>query len=117
MQALLQGFGRMLQGSVEIFNFFFFDFCQFAFFGQNFITIKSEKMDPICLHSFNDARECLFKADGNTYNCKTFMNEFVHCQKDPVEFRAFLEAATKNQKKPKKFDFVAWRGYFDRHQG
>lgn len=74
-------------------------------------------MDPICLHSFNDARECLFKADGNMYNCKPYLNEYVHCQKDPVDFKSFLEAATKKQKLPKKFDFVAYRGYFDRYMG
>ncbi len=79
--------------------------------------ILSEKMDPICLGSFNDARECLFKADGNLYNCKTFLNEYVHCQKDPVDFKSFLESSTKLQKKSKKFDFVAYRGYYDKYMG
>jgi hypothetical protein len=36
-------------------------------------------MDPICLHPFNDARECLFKSDGNVYNCKEWVNYYVHC--------------------------------------
>ncbi len=36
-------------------------------------------MDPMCLSSFNDARECLFKADGNVYNCKEWMNLYSHC--------------------------------------
>lgn len=74
-------------------------------------------MDPICLGSFNDARECLFKADGNMYNCKQFMNEYVHCQKDPVEFKSFLERSTPQQLKPKRFDFVANRGHYDKYMG
>jgi hypothetical protein len=29
-------------------------------------------MHPICLAPFNDARECLFKSDGNIYNCRDY---------------------------------------------
>lgn len=31
-------------------------------------------MEPICVHPFNDSRECLFKSDGNLYNCKEWVN-------------------------------------------
>lgn len=74
-------------------------------------------MDPLCLGSFNDARECLFKADGNMLNCKPFLNEYAHCQRDPADFKSFLEASSKLQKQPKKFDFTLNRGYFDRYMG
>ncbi len=45
-------------------------------------------MDALCVLPFNDARECLFKADGNVYNCKgkfkifdikEWLNYYVHC--------------------------------------
>lgn len=55
---------------------------------------KSEKLDPVCLSSFNDARECMFKSDGNLYNCKTWINQFKHCQSNPTSFVEFLEAST-----------------------
>lgn len=74
-------------------------------------------MDPICLGSFNDARECLFKADGNMLNCKPYLHEYAHCQKDPADFKLFLEASTTKQKLPRKFDFSANRGTYDKHMG
>lgn len=36
-------------------------------------------MEPICLDSFNDARECMFKSDGNVYNCKQYLNNYAFC--------------------------------------
>ena len=50
----------------------------------------SEKMHPICVGAFNDARECLFKADGVMFNCKDFVYQYVHCQKDQADFKEFL---------------------------
>ena len=74
-------------------------------------------MDPLCLLPFNDARECLFKADGNLYNCKEYLTQYVSCQRDPVEFKSFLESATYKQKQAKTFDFVSNRGYYDKYMG
>jgi len=76
---------------------------------------ESEKMEPLCLDPFNDARECMFKADGNLYNCKGTIKLYVNCQKNPVEFKEFLAASTPKQKEEKKFDFVRNRGHYDRY--
>ncbi|KAL4461080.1 hypothetical protein ABPG72_006459 [Tetrahymena utriculariae] len=76
---------------------------------------EAEKMDPICLSSFNDSRECMFKSDGNLYNCKTWINQYVSCQKNPAAFAEFLEASTAEQLKSKKFDFVKNRGRSDKY--
>jgi hypothetical protein len=76
--------------------------------------IVSEKLEPLCLDPFNDARECMFKADGNAYNCREYIKAFGNCQRNPAEFKQFLEASTDQQKKPKTFDFVRYRGYYDR---
>ena len=70
-------------------------------------------MDPLCLRPFNEARECLFQADGGSYPCKQYMNLYVQCQKDPQEFKKFLELATPEQKREKKFDFSFYRGHFN----
>lgn len=38
---------------------------------RNYIlNLIRERMHPLCLAAFNDARECVFKADGNIFNCK-----------------------------------------------
>lgn len=79
--------------------------------------INREKMDPICLYPFNDARECMFKGDGNMYNCKEWINLYVNCQKDPVDYKGFLESSSSYQKNPKKFDFTKHRGMYDRNMG
>lgn len=31
-------------------------------------------MHPVCLAPFNDARECLFKADGNLLSCRDYID-------------------------------------------
>ena len=90
----------MLQGSVPL-----------------YILTDREKMDPICLYPFNDARECLFKGDGNIYNCKEWINLYVNCQKDPVDYKSFLESSSSQQKAAKKFDFTKHRGMYDRYMG
>lgn len=74
-------------------------------------------MDPICVPSFNDARECLFKGDGHLYNCRPYISEYVHCQNNPVNFKTFLEASDKHQKKSRLFDFVKYRGSYDKYMG
>jgi len=94
-----EGFG-LLQGSVPL-----------------YILTDREKMDPICLYPFNDARECLFKGDGNIYNCKEWINLYVNCQKDPVDYKSFLESSSSQQKAAKKFDFTKHRGMYDRYMG
>jgi len=75
---------------------------------------QAEKLEPLCLDSFNDARECMFKADGNLYNCRETIKLFVNCQKDPTDFKDFLAASTEVQKKPKTFDFLRFRGVYDK---
>eukprot|EP01017_Pseudomicrothorax_dubius_P037912 TRINITY_DN5615_c0_g1_i2.p1 TRINITY_DN5615_c0_g1~~TRINITY_DN5615_c0_g1_i2.p1 ORF type:complete len:133 (-),score=27.03 TRINITY_DN5615_c0_g1_i2:81-479(-) len=75
---------------------------------------KAERVEPICIDSFNDARECLFKADGNLFSCKDVVNEYVYCQKDPLSFKNFLAASTKEQRKPRTFDFIKFRGTYDK---
>ena len=82
-----------------------------------YILTDREKMDPICLYPFNDARECLFKGDGNIYNCKEWINLYVNCQKDPIDYKSFLESSSSQQKAAKKFDFTKHRGMYDRYMG
>ena len=77
--------------------------------------MNREKLEPICLDAFNDARECMFKSDGNQYNCKAYIKAFGNCQRNPAEFRLFLEASTNDQKKPKNFDFIKYRGTYDKY--
>eukprot|EP01016_Furgasonia_blochmanni_P052053 TRINITY_DN825_c0_g2_i1.p1 TRINITY_DN825_c0_g2~~TRINITY_DN825_c0_g2_i1.p1 ORF type:complete len:207 (+),score=42.29 TRINITY_DN825_c0_g2_i1:164-784(+) len=76
---------------------------------------QSEKMDPICVSPFNDARECLFKADGNLLNCKDFLQHYVTCQRDPADFKNFLEASTAFQRKAKSFEWGINRGHYDKY--
>jgi len=73
----------------------------------------SEKMEPLCLDSFNDARECMFKSDGNALSCREFMKLYANCQKNPEEFKSFLEASTEVQRAPKRFDFIKHRGVYN----
>ena len=75
---------------------------------------QSERIEPLCLDTFNDARECMFQSDGNVYNCRPYIKLFGNCQRNPVEFKDFLEASTDQQKKPRRFDFVRNRGHYDK---
>ena len=45
--------------------------------------------EPVCLDSFNDARECLFKMDGLLRVCEPELNLFEECVHDPVRFEKF----------------------------
>ena len=76
--------------------------------------MNSERLEPLCLDPFNEARECMFRSDGNLYNCKETIKLYANCQKNPVEFKDFLEVSTPNQKGQKSFDFVRYRGHYDR---
>lgn len=74
---------------------------------------KSEKIIPLCLNAFNTARECLFKSDGNLYNCKNYVNYYLDCQSDPKEYIEFLKASTEKQKMAYHFDFSENVGHYD----
>ena len=47
------------------------------------------KFEPICVDSFNDARECLFRLDGQMRVCEPELNLFEECVHDPVRFEKF----------------------------
>lgn len=81
---------------------------------NNIVNINSERIEPLCLDTFNDARECMFQSDGNVYNCRPYIKLFGNCQRNPIEFKEFLEASTDQQKKPRRFDFVRNRGHYDK---
>lgn len=76
---------------------------------------EAEKMEPVCLDIFNDARECMFKSDGHMYNCKEYLNQYAFCQARPQDYQHFLTASTTAQKQAKTFDFLMWRGHFDKY--
>lgn len=59
--------------------------------------------EPVCLEPFNDARECLFKLDGQMRVCEPELNLFEECVHDPVQFEKFLRLATPIQREPKDF--------------
>ena len=59
------------------------------------------KFEPICLDSFNDARECLFQTDGQVRLCETELHLFEECQHDPVAFAKFASIGTIKQSAPK----------------
>ena len=59
--------------------------------------------EPVCLDSFNDARECLFKLDGQMRLCQNELNLFEECTHDPVRFDKFQKLATPTQAMPKDF--------------
>jgi hypothetical protein len=52
-------------------------------------TTFSLTFEPVCLDSFNDARECLFKMDGLLRVCEPELNLFEECVHDPVRFEKF----------------------------
>ena len=45
--------------------------------------------EPICLDPFNDARECLFRLDGQMRVCEPELNLFEECVHDPKRFAKF----------------------------
>lgn len=74
---------------------------------------KNLTFEPVCLDSFNDARECLFKMDGLLRVCEPELNLFEECVHDPVRFEKFQRLATPVQREPKDyFSTVVRKNYF-----
>ena len=46
-------------------------------------------IEPVCLDAFNDARECLFRLDGQMRVCEPELNLVEECIHDPVRFAKF----------------------------
>lgn len=70
--------------------------------------------EPVCLESFNDARECLFRLDGQMRVCEPELNLFEECVHDPVRFAKFRAMATPGQRVPKDyFSTIIRRNYFN----
>ena len=59
--------------------------------------------EPVCLESFNDARECLFRLEGQMRLCHNELELFEECTHDPVTFDKFTKLATPTQRMPKDF--------------
>ena len=69
--------------------------------------------EPVCLEAFNDARECLFRLDGQLRVCEPELNLFEECVHDPKRFAKFQAMATPAQQVPKDyFATVIRRNYF-----
>ena len=47
---------------------------------------KNLTFEPVCLEPFNDARECLFRLDGQMRVCEPELNLFEECVHDPHGF-------------------------------
>ena len=73
------------------------------------------RFEPVCLPIFNDAKECLFKADSSLLNCKEELNELVYCNTEPKQYVDFLKSSLDVQKKPKIYDFFKNRADFDKY--
>lgn len=50
---------------------------------------KNLTFEPVCLEPFNDARECLFRLDGQMRVCEPELNLFEECVYDPKRFAKF----------------------------
>ena len=50
---------------------------------------KNLTFEPVCLEAFNDARECLFKLDGQMRVCEPELNLFEECRHDPKKYAKF----------------------------
>jgi len=71
------------------------------------------QFEPVCLESFNDARECLFRLDGQMRVCEPELNLFEECVHDPKRFAKFQAMATPGQRVPKDFSAtIIRRNYF-----
>ena len=55
---------------------------------------KNLTFEPVCLEPFNDARECLFRLDGQMRVCEPELNLFEECVHDPKRFAKFQSMAT-----------------------
>ena len=75
---------------------------------------KNLEFEPVCLDAFNDARECLFKMDGQMRVCEPELHLFEECVHDPVRFAKFKNMATPGQRVPKDyFASIIRRNYFN----
>ena len=69
--------------------------------------------EPVCLEAFNDARECLFRLDGQMRVCEPELNLFEECVHDPKRFAKFQAMATPAQRVPKDyFATIIRKNYF-----
>ena len=74
---------------------------------------KNLTFEPVCLDSFNDARECLFKMDGQMRVCEPELNLFEECVHDPKRYAKFQALATPAQREAKDyFTTVIRKNYF-----
>ena len=74
---------------------------------------KNLKFEPICLDPFNDARECMFKMEGQMRVCEPELNLFEECVHDPKAFARFQALATPVQREAKDyFTTVVRKNYF-----
>ena len=64
---------------------------------------KNLTFEPVCLDAFNDARECLFKLDGQMRVCEPELHLFEECVHDPTRFAKFKAMATPGQRVPKDY--------------
>ena len=64
---------------------------------------KNLTFEPVCLEPFNDARECLFRLDGQMRVCEPELNLFEECVHDPKRYASFQQMATPGQRVPKDF--------------
>ena len=74
---------------------------------------KNLTFEPVCLDAFNDARECLFRLDGQLRVCEPEVNLFEECVHDPERFAKFKAMATPGQSVPKDyFSYIIRKNYF-----
>ena len=74
---------------------------------------KHLEFEPVCLDSFNDARECLFKMDGQMRVCEPEINQFEECVHDPKAFARFQALATPVMREAKDyFSTTIKKNYF-----
>ena len=74
---------------------------------------KNLTFEPVCLDPFNDARECMFKMEGQMRVCEPELNLFEECVHDPKAFAKFQALATPQQRNPKDyFTTVIRKNYF-----
>ena len=55
---------------------------------------KNLTFEPVCLDAFNDARECMFKMEGQMRVCEPELHLFEECVHDPKAFARFQALAT-----------------------
>ncbi len=68
-------------------------------------------VQPMCLRTFNNARECLFKSDGTITSCQKWINYFEDCERNPQVWEKFEKMATEKQKQTPDFDFDRFPGF------